>query len=181
MKRTLLVCLIIGVFASAWFVRDGRSAAAEEPLAHVRSEFNFIVKAPMEVAALLFGPDAERGWGGGAWNPQFFYPQPGRDVPGAVFAVRHGQHESIWVTTVFDLQGGHLQFVSVVSGATAMTIDIHIVPHGKDNSAVSVAYERTALDPQANEHVQELAKADVNSGAHWESAINDYLKRRATQ
>jgi hypothetical protein len=58
----------------------------------------------MEVVAPLFGPDAERGWGGDGWNPQFFYPQSGRDVPGAVFPVRHGQHESIWVTTIFDLQ-----------------------------------------------------------------------------
>jgi len=179
MKRMLLISVIVGGFVSAWFVRDGRSSTATEPLAHFRSEFNFVVKAPMEVTAPLFGQDAERGWGGGAWNPQFFYPQPGRDVQGAVFAVRHGQHESIWVTTVFDIQGGHVQFVSVVSGATATTIDIHIAPHGKDNSTVNVAYERTALDPQANEHIQELAKADADSGPHWESAISDYLQHRS--
>ena len=80
---------------SVWFVGIGRSSGTAEPLAHVKRDFSFIVKAPMEVASPLFGPDAERGWAGDGWNPQFFYPQSGRDVPCAVFPVRHGQHESI--------------------------------------------------------------------------------------
>ena len=38
--------------------------------------------------------------------------------------------------------------MSVVTGTAVTTIDIHIAPHRKDNSAVKVAYERTPLAPK---------------------------------
>jgi len=43
---------------------------------------------------------------------------------------------------------------------------------------VNVAYERTALDPSANEHVKELGNADRQGGREWGTAINDYLAKQ---
>jgi hypothetical protein len=43
---------------------------------------------------------------------------------------------------------------------------------------VNVSYERTALDPAANEHVVKLGEADRGSGKEWGTAINDYLAKR---
>jgi hypothetical protein len=45
---------------------------------------------------------------------------------------------------------------------------------------VNVAYERTALDSGANEHVKELGDEDRQSGKEWGTAINDYLAKQPT-
>jgi len=152
----------------------GRSSSG--PLAHTRSEFSFTVHAPMAVAAPLFGAEAERGWGGESWNPRFLYPQPASDVEGAVFLVKHGAHDSTWVATAQDFKGGHVQYVNLIDGAMATLIDIRITAPTSNESAVTVAYERTALRAALNDHINELAAKDRDSGPHWASAINDYLK-----
>jgi hypothetical protein len=43
------------------------------------------------------------------------------------------------------------------------------------NTKVNVAYERTALNPDANEHVRNAGDSDRNGGKEWGMAINDYL------
>ena len=146
------------------------------PLAHVKSEFSFTVHAPIAVVAPLFGPEAERGWGGSDWDPHFLYPQPVKDVDGAVFLVKHGQHTSTWVTTALDFAAGHVQYVNLIDGLMATKIDIRLTPKGPENTFVTVVYERTALQPEANDHVNTLGKNDSGSGPHWESTINGYLK-----
>ncbi len=79
-----LAALSAGLLCSA---AESTCQEAEAPLAHVRNSFNLMVHAPYRDAAPLFGPNGERGWGEGHWDPHFFYPQPGRDVEGAVFAI----------------------------------------------------------------------------------------------
>jgi hypothetical protein len=62
---------------------------------YVSNSFQFVVRAPLSRAAPLFGPEGERCWAGQHWNPQFHYPQPGKDVQGAVFTIQDGEHTSV--------------------------------------------------------------------------------------
>jgi hypothetical protein len=178
MKRitVILGSFVSGAVALALAAHAGKSGKSDEPLAHARSEFSFTVHAPMAVAAPLFGAEAERGWGGESWNPRFLYPQPASDIPGAVFRVKHGEHDSTWVATAQDFQSGHVQYVNLIDGAMVTLIDIRLTAKTANETAVTVAYERTALQPGVNEHVLKLSQQDKTGGAHWETAINDYLR-----
>lgn len=151
-------------------------ATGTASLAHARSEFSFIAHAPMDVAAPLFGAEAERGWGGESWQPRFLYPQPAADIEGAVFAVKHGGHDSLWVATAQDFKGGHVQYVNLIDGAMATRIDIRLRAASATDTAVTVVYERTALRPELSEHIMALAAEDKSSDRHWSDAIDRYLQ-----
>jgi len=147
---------------------------AAEEVAHVRTEFRFTVDVPYDTAAPLFGALAEQKWAPG-WKPQFLYPAPPADQEGAVFQVEHGSHTSAWVTTVFDLPGGHVQYVAIIDHLLLTRIDIRLARNaGKTD--VAVAYERTALEAGANDHVRALAKSDAVQGPEWKGQIEAYAK-----
>lgn len=129
-------------------------------------------------AAPLFGPEGERAWAGTDWNPQFVFPTPARDVQGAVFTVQHGEHTAVWINTVFDLETGHMQYVYVLADLLATTIDVRLHPIDLTHTRVDVTYTRTALRPEANEHVLRMAKHDGEQGPEWEAAIHAYLEHR---
>ncbi|HUI58160.1 MAG TPA: hypothetical protein VLY04_24465 [Bryobacteraceae bacterium] len=151
---------------------------ADDEATHVRTEFHFTLDIPYASAAPLFGADAERKWSEG-WNPRFLYPAPPADQEGAVFRVDHGaSHSSVWINTVFDLPAGHVQYVFILNQAVITRIDIHLTRNGSDKTDVTVAYERTALDPAANEHVRSLAHSDAAGAKDWKPAIEAYWKRR---
>ena len=59
-----------------------------------------------------------------------------------------------------------------------MLIDVRFSEVDAANTKVNVAYQRTALDADANEHVQELGNEDRQSGKEWGTAINDYLAKQ---
>jgi hypothetical protein len=143
--------------------------------ARVSNTFDFIVRAPVQRAAALFGPEAERCWAGADWNPEFLYPQPGRDTEGAVFRVRRGSYNSIWVNTLFDLDRGHMQYVAFIADLLVTTVDVRLTPLDPASTKVEVTYVRTALDPAANEHVEALGNGDRNSGPQWQQAIEACL------
>ncbi|MGH9762984.1 MAG: hypothetical protein ACREDR_11895 [Blastocatellia bacterium] len=149
----------------------------DQPLMHTRTEFSFTVRAPYRTVAPLFGPDAERSWGGHEWNPNFIYPLPAGDVAGAVFTVQHGGHSSLWITTAFDLKEGHVQYVYTMDNILLTLIDIHIEKSDARVTFVHVAYERTALKPEANEHVKHMGSSDAKMGGEWASAIDGYLNK----
>jgi hypothetical protein len=138
---------------------------------HVSNSFALIVHAPLNRAANLFGPDGERCWAGERWNPEFLYPQPGKDVQGAVFTVQHGPHKSVWVNTVFDTVGGRMQYVSFIPDTVVSTIDVRLTSVDPSSTRVEVTYARTALDAAANDDVEAMGKRDRESGPEWEQAI----------
>jgi hypothetical protein len=138
---------------------------------HVSSSFHFLVHAPLSCAAPLFGPNGELAWAGKHWDPQFLYPQPGQDVQGAVFTVRHGSMNSIWINTLFDLGAGRMQYVSLIQGIMITTVNVRLTSVDSSTTRVDVTYTRTALDPSANDHVQQLAESDRDSGPEWEKSI----------
>lgn len=154
-------------------------AHAQEPasaLAHTRTEFSFTVDAPFDQVVPLFGAHEERKWSAD-WNPQFVYPTPARDQPGEVFKVAHGHNSAVWINTALDLTAGHIQYTYVLSEAMATLIDIHATRQGAQKTGVTVVYERTALIPEANEHVQHFAKGDESSGKEWSDAMNAYFAK----
>ena len=151
MKIGLLIGLAVG--ASALLVllyQHHRRGASGGPVVHVRNEFEFTVHAPYQVTAPLFGPEAERGWAEGHWDPHFLYPQPAQDIQGAVFTIRHGHRQAYWINTSLDMNARHFQYVYVIPEAMAVLIDVRFSEPDPSNTKVNVAYERTALNPEAN-------------------------------
>jgi len=182
MKVQLLLTMLSSLLASA----HGCHAAPREPasaaasLAHTRTEFHFVANAPWEETAPLFGANGERKWAPD-WDPQFLYPKPASDQPGMVFRVEHPHHSSIWVNTAFDLAAGHIQYAYVLNNAMATLIDIRLSREDGDKTGVAVVYERTALEPEANEHVLHYTDGDAKARKEWEEAINGYLAKMRSQ
>jgi len=143
--------------------------------AHVSNSFQFVVRAPLIRAAALFGPEGERCWAGQHWTPEFLFPQPGKDVQGAVFTVQHGPHKSVWVNTLFDTTAGRMQYVSFIPETLVSTVEVRLSPLDAASTRVEVTYVRTALNIAANEDVQEMGKSDAQSGPEWQRAIEKCL------
>ncbi len=169
---------VLAVSALVPLITTGCSHAQEPAptLAHIRNEFSFTVDAPFEQVVPLFGANEERKWADG-WDPQFVYPNPARDQQGEVFKVAHGQNTSVWINTALDLTAGHIQYAHVLNDAMATLIDIHATRQGLNQTAVTVVYERTALIPAANEHLQHFAKGDASAGKEWSEALNGYFAK----
>ena len=144
-------------------------------LVHVSNSFHFDVSAPLERVAPLFGPEAERGWAGKHWNPVFLYPQPGKDVQGAVFTVQHGPHNSVWINTIFDVPGGRMQYVSFIPDVLVTIVDVKLTPLDRSHTTVEVTYTRTALQTAANDDVQALGNRDRDSGPDWQKSVETCL------
>jgi hypothetical protein len=151
---------------------------SQQSTAHVSNSFAFTVEAPLKDAAPLFGPEGERVWAGDDWNPQFVFPVPARDVEGAVFTVRHGEHTAVWVNTLFDLKSGRMQYVYVLADLLVTTIDVRLHSLDAGHTKVDVTYVRSALRPEANSHVVNLGEHDREQAKVWEGAIHNYLQRR---
>jgi hypothetical protein len=167
--------LLVGIFASVE-ANSQQADSSGTALAHTRTEFHFVANAPLEQVAPLFGANEERKWSP-EWDPRFVYPTPARDQPGMIFRVEHGNHSSIWVNTAFDLVAGHIQYAYVLNDAMVTTIDIRLTPDNTHQTGVTVVYERTALMPEANEHVQHFAEGDGKAQKEWEKAINGYFAK----
>jgi hypothetical protein len=151
------------------------SAQTAPTHAHVVNTFHFEVAASMARVAPLFAPEAERAWAGDDWKPVFLYPQPGKDVQGAVWTLRHGEVESIWVNTLFDVPNGRMQYVAFIPGHMVTTVDVRVTSLASIRTAVEVTYTRTALDPAANDAVQSRGNSDRNSGPEWQRGIEGAL------
>ncbi len=176
MKTALVIILAVAALALlAFLYHHHRRSGANGAVVHVRNEFEFTAHAPYQIVAPLFGAEGERAWSGGNWDPHFLYPQPAEDIQGVVFTIRHGHHQAYWINTSFDKSARHFQYVYVIPEAMIVLIDVRCSEVDAANTKVNVAYERTALDPGANEHVKELGNADREGGKQWGTAINDYL------
>lgn len=145
---------------------------------HLVSEFDLTVPLPLARAAALFGPEGERPWSGGEWDPRFVWPQPAHDQQGAVFTIAHGPHTAVWINTLFDLDARHFQYVMVLPDVQTATIDVRFTQKDKDHTGVHVSYARTALSPEANPLVQHLAERDRHAGPEWAKAIEEMLDKQ---
>src|SRR5260370_12425218 len=144
-------------------------------LVPVSNTFHFEGPAALGRVAPLFGPEAERGWAGKHWNPEFLYPRPAKDTQGAVFRVQHGQHSSVWVNTLFDLPDGRMQYVAFIDDVVVTTVDVKLTSTDSSHTTVEVTYARTALQPAANDDVRGLGSSDRESGPDWQKGVEKCL------
>jgi len=73
----------------------------------------------------------------------------------------------------------HFQYVYLIPDAMVVLIDVRFSELDAANTKVNVAYERTALTPETNQHVKDLGDSDRENGKEWGTAINDYLAKQA--
>lgn len=154
-----------------------RSALAQTSgtLLHRETSFDFVVAQPYDRVAPLFGANGERAWGGADWDPQFAYPQPVEDGSGAVFTTEHSGHKMYWVTPVFDLKKRHIQHVTFMPDAFVAVVDITFPDTPSNSTKVHVAYQRTALSPAFNEHVETMSAHGAHDSTEWQKAIEEYF------
>jgi hypothetical protein len=145
------------------------------PRTHTEEKFVFAAQAPMEQVAPLFGANKERVWSP-QWDPQFIYPSPVADAQGMVFTVAHRHLQAIWVNSELNLKEGRVQYVYVIPDTLVTVITLNLKPHGSETT-VEVHYDRTALTPDTDAHVQELAQQDRVAGSEWQTQINEYLEK----
>jgi hypothetical protein len=175
MKNTMLcMAATLGMGASAF----GQAAVKPNQPLRLQSSFDLVVHASYAETAPLFGPEGERAWAGKHWNPQFVYPATAHDEDGAVFTVQHGPLSAVWLTTIFDVPGRHSQYVYFLPDLMVTRIDVRFTPLDASTTRVNVVYTRTAITPDANEHVTAMGEGDKTSGPEWQSAIDAYLARR---
>lgn len=142
---------------------------------HLRSVFQFRISAPLARAAQLFGPEGERCWAGAHWNPEFVYPQPAKDVEGAVFTLAYGTKTSVWVNTIFDVSAGRMQYVSFFPETLVSVVDVRLTAMTAMTTGVEVTYTLTALSDEVNDEVRAFAASHRDSGPRWERAIQACL------
>ncbi|MGA9587604.1 MAG: hypothetical protein WBQ95_19900, partial [Terracidiphilus sp.] len=144
---------VITVAAAIAAAALGQSPAPFAQLLRTQTAFDIVVHLPYTEAAPLFGPEGERPWAGKHWDPQFLYPQPAHDEQGAVFTIHHGPVTAVWINTLFDLEGHHIQYVYFIPDIMVTTIDVRFTPTSPTSTQVHVVYTRTALTPEGNDHV----------------------------
>jgi hypothetical protein len=169
---------ILPLIAAAALAAPTLSQAVSTPpeqCLHVSTSFDLVVHASYAVTAQLFGPNGERAWAGKHWNPEFIHPQPASDVEGAVFTVRHGPFNAVWVTTLADTQSRRFQYVYFMPDIMVTVIDVRFKPLTDNSTAVNVVYTRTALTAEGNPHVTAMSEGDKTAGKEWQQAIEDYL------
>jgi hypothetical protein len=72
---------------------------------------------------------------------------------------------------------GHVQHVYLLNSAVLTRIDIAVARNGNQDTTVTVACERTAVDPAANELVRSLANHDARAADEWKALIDAYAAR----
>src|SRR6202050_893307 len=106
---------VVAIAALAAPLLSQSAPATQENCIRTQTSFDLLVHAPYDVTAPLFGPNGERRWAGKHWNPQFIYPDTvmgtAGDTDGAVFTIQHGPLTATWVTTQFDVDARHFQYV----------------------------------------------------------------------
>ena len=178
MNTALLIACLVAVAFTAPAVDSHRISRGA--VAHTSSSFEFTVGAPYERVAPLFGADAERAWADDEWDPRFLHPDPARDVEGAVFTLTRGGHTAVWISTVFDLEHGHVAYAYVIPDVLATRIDIRLTRPDAATTHVRVLYERTALAPAVDERVEAMGAHDAAQGPEWKAGLERALATPAT-
>ena len=164
---------VLGLLVSLMHAENPKPSTA----VHRRTEFTFEMNASFETVVPLFGAHKERLWAEG-WNPEFVHPYPANDEAGAVFTTRTG-HSSVWINTIYDLKLGHIQYACFATEGMVTLIDIQVQGLSGASTRAIVAYERTALRPDASEYVNRQADSDAAKGPEWEAAMKNYLHNRS--
>ena len=154
------------------------AGSVEDKRMHTETTFEVLVRAPYSETAELFSPEGERAWAGDRWDPKFLFPIPARDKQGAVFTIRHGALQAVWVVARHDLDARHFQYVYFIPDAMVTTIDVAFRLPDSKTTQVTVTYARTAISPEGDGHVKAMSEGDKTAGKEWQEAIDQYLSTR---
>ena len=113
------------VHAAINAVHSGNSDTSATEAMHTERTFEFTAKAPIEIAASLFGADKERVWAPG-WNPAFLWPANANDRQGMVFTVAHSHKTAVWINTAYDRASGSIQYAYVIPDVMVTLITLKI-------------------------------------------------------
>ncbi len=155
--------------------------AQEDKPVHVETSFEVMVRASYLETAELFSPEGERAWAGEHWDPQFIYPLGAEDKQGAVFTIKHGALQAVWVTARRDLDARHFQYVYFIPDVMVTTIDVRFSLLDAKTTKVNVTYARTAIRPDGDAHVKAMSEGDQRAGKEWQDAIDQYLASRKSK
>jgi hypothetical protein len=125
------------------------------------------------LAFQAFGPIAEKRWVPG-FNPVFAYPNPPKEIDGAVFTLRR-QSTQIWLLQTWDERHYVVHYVAVDPGVKTTDILIRLLPWGVHKSRATISYTWTSLTSAGDTDVTHVAKYFVGEAPHWQSTINNYL------
>jgi hypothetical protein len=140
-----------------------------------RRSISFTVKGKPDAVFPLFGPVRESEWDP-AWQPEFIHPSDGtQSHDGAVFIVRKGGRESIWVMRRYDAKQRELEYVRVTPGYVVAEVEVSIAPAAGGQSRATVTYRYTALSDEGNTFIAHWADEFPKTGPHWGEVINHYI------
>jgi hypothetical protein len=131
---------------------------------------------PPAVVFPLHGFRDEQAWAVG-WNPEMIYPADGAAVEGAVFAVRRGGAEEVWVLVDWDPQALRAGYVHVTSARDVTEIRIRVSGPDSGPSRVEVTYTWTGLSSEGNEFVEQQTDEYFDEWmSDWEEEMAHYLR-----
>jgi hypothetical protein len=130
------------------------------------------VALPPAQAFRLFTPRGEQDWVHG-WHPRFPAPADDDTAPGTVFETEAHGTKTTWVVASRTL-GRSVSYVRLAGDATAGTVTVTLAAAG-DRTEAEVAYDLTALTPQADAGLSAFADGYDAYLASWEEAISRHL------
>lgn len=130
------------------------------------------VPLPPADAFVLFTPLGEREWVHG-WEPRFPRPVEDDTEPGTVFVTEAHGESTVWVVTARE-RPRTISYTRVTSGDRAGTVTVRLESVG-EGAEVEVAYELTALVPEAEAELARFATGYAAYLQSWENDIAAYL------
>ena len=155
-KSYLAVMLFLGC-VPAGMAQTSAPAATDD--GHAINTMTFVVKAPIERAAPLFGPVGMQCWMGHAMQQTFLHVQTPKDEAGAVFTMQQGPQKMVWVNTLLDVKGGRMQYASFTPDSMVMVVDVRMISDGKDATRVELTHTVTALTAEARAAMKSMDAA----------------------
>jgi hypothetical protein len=154
-KSYLAVMLFLGCIPAA-MAQNAVPAAAED--GHFINTTTFVLKAPLQKAAPLFGPAGMQCWLG-PMHAEMIHAQPVKDEAGAVFTMHEGPQKSVWVNTLLDVKAGKMQYASFTPEAMVMVVDVRMTAEGRDSTRVELTHTVTALSAEVREAMKSMGSA----------------------
>jgi len=157
-KSYLAVALFLGCIPAA-IAQNPAPAATDD--GHVINTMTFVVKAPIQKAAPLFGPVGMQCWLGHPMHAEFLHTESQAGEPGSVFTMQQGLQKSVWVNTMLDAKGGRMQYASFTPDSMVMVVDVRMIADGKDATRVELTHTVTALSADAREALKSMGAQHV--------------------
>jgi hypothetical protein len=153
----------------------GPTGAGSDATPSASAVLTLQLAGPADAAFVMFDPVHESLWSP-HWQPRFL-GEPSV-ATGLVFVtVEHAGMQTVWLLDRYDPAARSMRYVNVTGGRTLTQLDITVVPRGPAASEATLRRVETALDPAAADEVRALARDFPAQAPHWESAINDALRR----